>query len=120
MAPVWLWFQTTFDLRLPHEDRVWPGQDPALFGDFVTPAGLPLGQCRANLILQAKPALALQLTMPDASNAQLARAVPWLQAALPMRLSSKHWTRWTLANNGRSYVGRKLDVKTISTGENLG
>lgn len=31
-----------------------------------------------------------------------------IQEHFPARLSSKHWKRWTLAKNGKSYVGRKI------------
>jgi hypothetical protein len=53
--------------------------------------------------------MGLMLTIPDASDDDLAEVVPWLQAALPMRLAANHWTRWTLTKNGRSYRGKSID-----------
>jgi hypothetical protein len=108
MAPVWLWFTADFRLRSPASSRVWPGQDPARFGDFETPGGIRLGASSTRLILQAKRSLGLSLSIPEASDTDLAEIVPWLQAALPMRLSSKHWTRWTLTNSGRTYRGARI------------
>ena len=43
MAPVWLWFTADFRLRSPGGGGLWPGQDPARFGHFETPAGVSLG-----------------------------------------------------------------------------
>jgi hypothetical protein len=108
MAPVWLWFTADFRIRSPGSQELWPGQDPDRFGRFVTPPGVKLGASSTRLILQAKRSMGLSLSIPRASDADLAEVVPWLQAALPMRLSSKHWTRWTLTKNKRSYRGRKI------------
>lgn len=110
MAPVWLWFTADFRLRSPKGPHLWPGQDPARFGHFQTPSGVTLGASSTRLILQAKHAIGLSLSIPEASDSDLAEIVPWLQAALPMRLSSKHWTRWTLTENRRSYRGRKIAI----------
>jgi hypothetical protein len=108
MAPVWLWFTSEFRMRSPTSPDVWPGQDPGRFGEFQTPSGVLLGASSSRLILQAKRSIGLSLSIPEASDTDLAEIVPWLQAALPMRLSAKHWTRWTLTKNGRSYRGRKI------------
>lgn len=108
MAPVWLWFNADFRLRLPGGQGLWPGQDPGRFGHFVTPAGVRLGASSTRLILEAKRSMGLSLSIPRASDADLVEMVPWLQAALPMRLSSRHWTRWILTKNKRSYRGRKI------------
>jgi hypothetical protein len=115
MAPVWLWFSANFQMRSPHSEDVWPGQDPARFGHFQTPAGVMLGASSTRLILQANRSMGLTLSIPDASDTDLADVVPWLQAALPMRLSSKQWTRWTLTKNGRSYRGRRIVPIPTST-----
>jgi hypothetical protein len=108
MAPVWLWFTADFRLRSPRSAELWPGQDPALFGHFQTPGGVLLGASSTRLILQAKRSLGLSLSIPQATDADLGEILPWLQAALPMRISSKHWTRWTLTKNQRSYRGNKI------------
>jgi hypothetical protein len=108
MAPVWLWFTADFKLRRLKSPELWPGQDPERFGHFSTPGGVLLGASSTRLILQAKRSIGLSLSIPEASDADLAVVVPWLQAALPMRLSPKHWTRWTLTRSGRSYRGRKV------------
>ena len=108
MAPVWLWFSTGFRLRSPDGTGLWPGQDTALFAGFQTPGGVDLGASSARLILQAKRSFGLMLSLPEATDEQLAEARPWLQAELPMKLSSKHWVRWTLNKNGRSYRGKRI------------
>jgi hypothetical protein len=109
MAPVWLWFTADFRIHTPGSSQeLWPGQDPGRFGHFETSAGVKLGASSSRLILQAKRSMGLSLSLPRASDADLAEVVPWLQAALPMRLSPKHWTRWTLTKNKRSYRGRKI------------
>lgn len=108
MAPVWLWFTADFRMLSPRGD-VWPGQDPGRFDDFVTPAGVSLGASSSRLILQAKRSLGLTLSIPDAKDDDLGEIVPWLQSALPMRLSPKHWTRWTLTKAGNSYRGKRID-----------
>jgi hypothetical protein len=109
MAPVWLWFAADFRLRSPRSRALWPGQDPGRFGHFVTPGGVKLGASSIRLALQAKRSVGLNLSIPRASDADLAEIVPWLQAALPMRLSAKHWTRWTLTKNKHSYRGRRIE-----------
>jgi len=108
MAPVWLWFTADFRIRSPRSQELWPGQDPGRFGHFVTPGGVKLGSSSIRLALQAKRSVGLSLSIPRASDTDLAEIVPWLQAALPMRLSAKHWTRWTLTKNKHSYRGRKI------------
>jgi hypothetical protein len=108
MAPVWLWFTAEFQLLDPDGSDVWPGQDPSRFGHFQTPAGVTLGASATRLVIQARRSLGLTLSIPEASDEDLKRLVPWLQAALPMRLSTKHWTRWTLTKSGTSYRGRKI------------
>jgi hypothetical protein len=108
MAPVWLWFTADFRLLAPDGSRVWPGQDPARFGRFRTPAGVQLGASSTRLVLQARRSLGLTLSIRDASDEELHQVVPWLQASLPMRLSAKHWTRWTLTKSGGSYRGKKI------------
>lgn len=74
----------------------------------MTPAGVQLGSSSTRLILQAQRLLGLSLSIPDAGDEDLARIVPWLQAALPMRLSAKQWTRWTLTKSGTSYRGKRI------------
>jgi hypothetical protein len=109
MAPVWLWFTADFQLLRPDGSGVWPGQDPARFGHFQTPAGITLGASSTRLVLQARRSLGLSLSIPEASDEDLQRVVPWLQNHLPMRLSAKHWARWTLTKNGRTYRGKKIE-----------
>jgi hypothetical protein len=108
MAPIWLWFTAELRLRSPWATALWPGQDPELFGHFQTPGGVVLGASSTRLILQAKRSVGLSLSIPQATDGDLDEIVPWLQASLPMRLSRKHWTRWTLTKNGKSYRGRKI------------
>ena len=108
MAPVWLRFSADFRLLDPQGTGLWPSQEPELFGHFQTPAGVTLGASSTRLSLQARRSLGLTLSVPEASDEDLQLLVPWLQAALPMRLSPKHWTRWTRTKSGTSYRGRKI------------
>lgn len=110
MAPVWLWFTAAFRIRSPTGPGLWPGQDPALFGDFETPAGIVLGTSSTRLALHAKCLMGLRLSIPLATDGDLATMAPWLQEALPMRLSSKHWARWVLTKDQRSYRATKVVV----------
>lgn len=113
MAPIWLWFTADFRLLAPGGSGLWPGQDPARFGHFETPAGVLLGASSTRLILQAQRSMGLSISIPDASDEDLAGVVPWLQAALPMRLSAKQWTRWTLTKSGTSYRGKRISPPAL-------
>ena len=108
MAAVWLWCTAEIRLRRPEGPGVWPGQDPALFGNFVTPTGVRLGTSSTRLVLHARRSLGLALSIPLATDADLARLGPWLEAALPVRLSPNHWSRWTLTGDATSYRGRRI------------
>ena len=110
MAPVWLRFSADFRLMRPGAAELWPEQEPERFGYFETPTGVRLGASRTNLSLQARRSMGMLLSIPNATDADLAVLVPWLQDHLPFRLSAKHWSRWTLAKNGRTYRGRKLTL----------
>ena len=107
-VPVWLNTHADFHLKTPDGSGLWPGQGTGGFGDFKTPAGVRLGISNGGLNLEARKSIGLMLSVPDATDDDLAVLVPWLQAALPFRMSSKHWTRWSLAKNGRTYRGRRF------------
>ena len=106
MAPVDLWFSASFTLLRPN-GMPWPSQGAERF-NFQTPAGVQLGTNTTNLILAGKRSMSLALSIPDATDNDIEQTIPWLQSHLPFRLSSKHWTRWTLTKNQNSYRGRKL------------
>ncbi len=108
MAPVWLRATTEFQLRSPHGSGLWPGQDRSLFRDFETPAGVKLGTSVTYLNLEARRSMGLMMSIPEASDQDLADVIPWLHASLPFRLSGKRWTRWTLTKNGDSYRERRI------------
>lgn len=107
MAALWLWFHADFSLRRP-DGGVWPHQDAVEFGHFVTPGGIALGKSGASLSLESRRSMSLRLSLPEATDGDVAATAAWLQAHLPFRLSTKQWTRWTLAKNGRTYRGRKI------------
>lgn len=107
MAPLWLWFHAEFLLRRP-DGGVWPHQDPAEFGHFVTPGGVALGKSSSSLTLESRRSMSLHLSLPEATDEEVVETSAWLQAHLSFRLSTKQWTRWTLAKNGMTYRGRKL------------
>jgi hypothetical protein len=107
-APVWLAAYSEFQLLSPQDGQTWPGQDPVLFGGFETPAGVKLGVPSVRLNLHARMSMGLSLSIPEATDEQLMEIIPWLQANLPFRLSAKHWTRWTLARNAKTYRGERI------------
>lgn len=109
-APVWLHLDARFRLARPGGDGLWPGQDPERFGRFQTPAGADLGASSTRLYLSGRISMGLLLTVPEASDDDIAALRPWLQSHLPFRMSSKHWVRWTLNKNGRTYRPRRLDL----------
>lgn len=107
MAPVTLSCRSRF--RLLHPDGgLWPGQDPARFPQPEHLTFVPLGSSATSLELSARRSMTLNLTIPEATDADLARIVPWLQEALPVRLSANHWRRWTLTKDGNSYRPRRI------------
>ncbi|MGC4175476.1 hypothetical protein [Demequina sp.] len=108
MSPVWLWHTADFSVLGP-SGNVWPGQDSAAF-DFETPGGVRLGSSRSALILEGRRSMSVSLNFPRATDDELSTIIPWLQANLPFTLSTKHWTRWTLAKNGTTYRGRKIQL----------
>jgi len=108
-APVWLHMDAHVEMRQP-DGGPWPGQDPALFGHFQTPSGVGLGASSIRLILSGRLAMGLTLTLPEATDDDIARLRPWLHSQLPFRMSSKHWVRWSLNKNGRTYRAKRLDI----------
>ena len=108
IAALWLTLVADLTMLQPETGTPWPGQDPQRFGSFVTPGGIRLGSSSAKLILRGKASLGLSLSFPEATDEDVETVVPWLQAALPMRLSSKHWARWTRTTGGNSYRSRRL------------
>jgi len=51
----------------------------------------------------------LYLSLPfEEVNDEARLLVNRIQEHFPARLSTKHWKRWTLTKNGKSYVGRKI------------
>jgi hypothetical protein len=114
MSPVWLSVVADVRLLSPVGGGIWPGQDPSLFGDFRTPGGVRLGASQLRLILESKAKLGLSLSIPQATDADVAIIVPWLQKHLPCRLSDKQWTRWSLTKNGRTYRGQRISPSSIS------
>lgn len=110
ISPVWLTIAADITLLRPGTPDPWPDQDPVRFGHFVTPGGIRLGASDTKLILGGRASLGLSLSFPEATDDDFAALVPWLQSALPMKLSPKHWTRWTRTKSSTSYRSRKLSV----------
>ncbi len=103
-----LGFDAQFLLRSPQGDGPWPGQDRDLFGCFETPTGVRLGNSLGRLTINNRRAMGLMLSIPTATDDDLTVLRPWLQERLPFRLSDKHWTRWTLNKNGKTYRPKRL------------
>ena len=72
---------------------------------------MPLGVSSVRLGIDNSRSMGLMLTIPAATDADLALLRPWLQENLPFRLSSRHWTRWTLNKNGKTYRPKRLQLK---------
>jgi hypothetical protein len=89
---------------------VWEGQESEQFGNFTTPGGALLGVSATRLTLSAQRSMSLTLSLPLATDEEAKQARSWLQPHLPFRISDKHWTRWTLDANGRTYRPRRLDL----------
>lgn len=99
------------DFHLRRSDgAVWEGQDPERFGDFTTSGGTRLGVSATRLVLSAQRSISLTLSLPLATDEEAQEARSWLQPHLPFRMSRKHWTRWTLNANGRTYTPRRLNL----------
>lgn len=109
-AAVTLFVEADFVLGRPTDDQPWPGQGRQRFGGFETPGGPRLGVCDTRLILTTTRAMGLTVCLPEATDDDVALARPWLQEHLPFRMSSRHWTRWTLTKNGRTYRPRRISV----------
>lgn len=99
------------DFRLRRADGgVWEGQEPEPFGDFTTPGGVRLGMNSSRLVLSVQRSMSLMLSLPLATDEEAEQTRYWLQPHLPFRMSDKHWTRWTLNANGRTYTPRRLNL----------
>ena len=103
LPAVTLTLGASFKVLAPDGAALWPGQDPSRFGHFHTPAGVTLGASTTRLSLDARASISLLLSVPEATDEDLSVVIPWLQDALPMRLSPQHWARWTLTKDGHSY-----------------
>lgn len=107
-AALTLFIEARFLLLRPGGDGLWPGQGSEEFGDFETPGGVALGGSSVRLVVDNRRSMGLMLSVPSATDADVASLRPWLQEHLPFRLSDKHWTRWTLNKNGRTYRPQRM------------
>ena len=114
LTPVWFTARAVFTLRQPHSHDPWPDQGRDRFNGFEVPGGITLGESVAYLTMSPKARMALQLCLPGATDRQVADTIPWLQANLPFRLSTKHWLRWTLTKSGTSYRPRRITPEGLS------
>lgn len=64
------------------------------------------------LFLDQHTALKIELCIPAPEEELLSRVLPWLQAHLPIRLSTKHWREWRPTKSG-TLTRRKLDVSHL-------
>lgn len=104
---IWLSVRASFQLLDPKTGLLLPGQDPNRFGGKEFDFDLPLGASRLKLSLHNTAALALDMSLPDLDDEQLAAVARGLQANLPFKLSPKQWKRWTPTRTG-TFVGRKI------------
>lgn len=104
---LWLTLEAKFRILDPLTGEPLPGQEPARYAGVQYQRDDPLGSSRLALSLHSRATLALDLCLPDADEAVVERVLPWLQANLPFKLSSKHWMHWTPTKTG-SFKGRKI------------
>lgn len=109
-SSLYLTADASFLLKRPDGVGLWHGQSRDRFGGFETPGGIRLGECTTRLAISAHRSMSLHLSLPLATDDEVAQVQRWLEPHLPFRLSDKHWTRWTLNRNGRSYSGRRVAV----------
>jgi hypothetical protein len=97
-----------FHMLRPDGSGLWPGQDPALFGQFQTPSGADLGTSSARLNMAGGLSMGLMLTFPEATDDDIAVLRPWLQSHLPFRMSARQWVRWSISKSGQTYRPKRL------------
>jgi hypothetical protein len=85
-----------------------PPQGSELYGEQRASDNLPLGLSLIYLRLANPSTCFLFLSLPFNEGApELPAYVRRLQASLPFKLSSKHWSRWQLNAQGTKYYRRK-------------
>jgi hypothetical protein len=89
---------------------VWQGQSREQFGSFETPGGFGLGSSTTRLTVTAQRAMSLMVSLPLATDEEAEQTRSWTQEHLPFRMSSRHWSRWTLTRSGQSYRGRRITL----------
>lgn len=109
LGHIMLFANTTFTLLDPRTGIPIPGQDPERYGGVEFSYGSPLGTSSTRLSLGHSAALALDLSIPDMADDELARVVNEFQERLPFAFSPKHWKRWTATKTG-SFIGRKIPM----------
>jgi hypothetical protein len=108
MAPIWFWMSAKVRILDPTTGRPLPGQDPGQYGGVWYAAGVPLGTSDVRLILHNTAQLGINLCITKTDEPALGKIVPWLQQALPCKLSTRHWLGWSATKTG-SFRGRRYD-----------
>jgi len=109
-ASLYLTADASFALKRPNGPGVWEGQAPEQFGSFETPSGFRLGSSTSRLTVTSQRSMSLMVSLPLATDEEAHHTRRWMQEYLPFRLSSKHWSRWTLTGSGQSYRGRRITL----------
>jgi hypothetical protein len=111
-GPMVLGMEAKFCLRDPDTTEPFPFQGSDVYGEQRAGFRLPLGLSQIYLRLANPSTCFLFLSLPFNEGAPELRAyVHKLQASLPFKLSSKHWSRWQLNAQGTKYYRRKTSMR---------
>jgi hypothetical protein len=109
-GPITLLIRARFRLIDPETREVFANQGSAVYG-HQTDAGSLLGESSLGVFLgnPSTCGMFLSLPFPDVSEAAIAY-IARLDAALPFRLSARHWARWQLDRSGTHYYKRHVAI----------
>jgi len=96
----WLHLGANFKILSPSTGQPLPGQSRESFRLCDYSYGVPLGTNSLLLSIFEKTTLALNFCIPEVESANVSDVVTMLQQHLPIRLSTKHWKRWTPTKTG--------------------
>lgn len=101
----------TWKLEFREEDShlALPYQSRTYYNDFEITWNVFLGESGVYARISEKSTAALFLSLPfEEVTEDCHRLAVRIQKAFPVRLSAKHWKRWSLTKAGKNYVGRKI------------
>lgn len=88
-----------------------PFQSRVDYDEFEVAWQIFLGESGMYARISEKSTAGIFLSLPfEEVSSECRELVGRIQNAFPVRLSAKHWKRWTLSKAGKSYVGRKIEA----------